>query len=62
VSDQGKVAEIGSCVHFHGLSPSAGLREECDGPKEDQDRVQASPTSPAKLLMLTQGLGRLKGS
>ena len=27
VSDQGKVAEIGSCVCFHGLSPSAGLRE-----------------------------------
>jgi len=27
VSDKGKVAEIGSFVHFHGLSPSAGLRE-----------------------------------
>ena len=27
VSDEGKVAEIGSFVHFHGLSPSAGLRE-----------------------------------
>src|SRR5271157_4454769 len=27
---------------------------------EDEYRVQASPTSPAKLLMLTQGMGRLK--
>src|SRR5208282_5688600 len=27
VSDEGKVAQIGCCVHFHGLSPSAGLRE-----------------------------------
>jgi hypothetical protein len=42
------------------LSPSAGLREERDGPEEDQDRVQASPTSPAKLLMLTQGVWGLK--
>src|SRR5258708_34306872 len=28
---------------------------------EDEYRVQASPTTPAKLLMLTQGMGRLKG-
>src|SRR6202163_3701949 len=27
---------------------------------EDEYRVQASPTTPAKLLMLTQGMGRLK--
>jgi hypothetical protein len=27
VSDEGKVAQIGCCVHFHGLSPSAGLGE-----------------------------------
>src|ERR1700692_1248057 len=27
VPDQGKVAEIGCFVHFHGLSPSAGFRE-----------------------------------
>ena len=27
VSDEGKIAEISSFVHFHGLSPSAGLRE-----------------------------------
>ena len=32
VSDEGKVAEIGGSVHFHGLSPSAGLREGCNGP------------------------------
>src|SRR5271157_3796628 len=29
---------------------------------EDEYRVQASPTTPAKLLMLTQGVGRLKGT
>src|SRR5216683_1250489 len=28
---------------------------------EDEYTVQASPTTPAKLLMLTQGMGRLKG-
>src|SRR5713226_2499048 len=28
---------------------------------EDEYRVQASPTTPAKLSMLTQGMGRLKG-
>jgi hypothetical protein len=27
VPDQGKVAEIGCFVNFHGLAPSAGLRE-----------------------------------
>src|SRR5271157_5700333 len=27
---------------------------------EDEHRVQASPTTPAKLPMLTQGVGRLK--
>jgi hypothetical protein len=28
---------------------------------EDEYREQASPTTPAKLLMLTQGMGSLKG-
>ena len=28
---------------------------------EDEYRVQSNPTLPAKLLMLTQGVGRLKG-
>src|SRR5580658_2846428 len=28
---------------------------------EDEYRLQASPTTPAKLLMLTQGAGGLKG-
>jgi hypothetical protein len=26
--NQGKITEIGSIVDFHGLSPSAGFREE----------------------------------
>src|SRR5882762_6518958 len=29
---------------------------------EDEYRVQASPTTPAKLLMLTQGFGREQGT
>jgi hypothetical protein len=32
--DQGKVAEIGSFVDFHGLSPSAGFREKGYGLEE----------------------------
>ena len=60
--DQGKVAEIGSFVNFHGLSPFGRLAGDLRGPgNEDQDRVQASPTPPAKPLMLTQGFCGAQG-
>ena len=74
--DQGKVAEIGCFVNFHALSPSAGFREEVLQPGRDEDRtgapadpilvrwveVQASPTLPAKLPILTQAFGRQQGT
>src|ERR1700745_2012604 len=42
------------------LLPQAYGESDTDR-NEDEYRVQASPTTPAKLLMLTQGVGRLKG-
>ena len=54
VTDQSHVADVGTFVNFHGFTPSAG--SGVVRPEEDRGRIQASPTTPAKLPMLTQAL------